>query len=155
MTWQDKNPYELLEVEQSASIEEIELAKKLQLTAWHPDKFHAGEFKQIASERTKKILGFFKILSDEELRESLDNALNADQELEYTPPFEDNKMNNPENWKALSSFMKNNGLNSPKGRAFAYSVGDKYLDKRKSLSPTQHSWALQIWEEAILNGFDQ
>jgi len=155
VTWKNKNPYELLEVEQSASIEEIEQAKKLQLTAWHPDKFPAGEFKQIAGERTKKILGFFKILSDEELREELDNILNADQELEYTPPFEDNKMNNPENWKSLSSFMKGLGLGSPKSRNFAYSVGDKYLDKRKSLTPTQHSWAVQIWEEAIQNGFLQ
>jgi len=155
MTWKDKNHYEILEVEQSATIEELEKAKKLQLTAWHPDKFQNDEFKQIAGERTKSILRAFNILSDEDLRESFDNFLNADQELEYTPPFEDNKMNNPENWKALSSFMKNNGLSSPKGRAFAYSVGDKYLDKRKPLSPTQHSWALQIWEDAILNGFDQ
>jgi len=155
MTWKDKNHYEILEVEQSASIEELEIAKKLQLTAWHPDKFPAGEFKQIASERTKSILKAFNILSDEELRESFDNFLNADQELEYTPPFEDNKMNNPENWKALSSFIKNNGLGSPKSRSFAYSVGDKYLEKRKPLTPTQHKWALQIWEEAIQYGFLQ
>jgi len=155
MTWKDKNHYEILEVEQSATIEEIEKAKKLQSLAWHPDRFKNTEFKIIADERSKKINGAYEILSDEELRESYDNFLYADQVLEYTPPFEDNKMNNPENWKALSSFMKNNGLGSPKSRNFAYSVGDNYLDKRKPLYPRQHSWALQIWEDAIQNGFDQ
>lgn len=153
MTFLDKTHYEILEVEQSATIEEIEVAKKLQLTAWHPDKFPAGEFKQIASDRTKKILSAFKILIDEELRESYDNAINADNELEYSPPFEDSKMNIPENWKSLSSFMKGLDIGSPKSRAFAYSIADKYIEKRRPLSQEQLIWALQIWSDAIRNGF--
>lgn len=153
MTWQNRNPYELLEVDQSATIEEIERAKKLQLTAWHPDKFPAGEFKQIAVERTQRINGAYKILRDEEMREQLDRSFESDQEIEYTPQFEDNKMNIPENWKSMSSFMKGLGLGTPRSRSFAYSVADQYLEKRRPLTQEQLIWALQIWSEAVQYGF--
>ena len=152
MTWQNRNPYELLEIEQSATIDEIEKAKKLQLSAWHPDKFPNNEFKQIASERTQAIIKACKILLNRDDREIINRKLNAEKGTEYMPQFEDDKMNIPENWKELSAFIKGLHFN-PSDRKFVYDIADKYLEKRKELSQKQIDRALKVWELAISKGF--
>jgi DnaJ-class molecular chaperone len=153
VTWQNRNPYELLEIEHTASIDEIEKAKKLQLSAWHPDKFPNNEFKQIASERTQAIIKACKILLNRDDREIINRKLNAEKGTEYMPQFEDDKMNIPENWKELSSFLKGLNFGSTTDRKFAYDVADKYLEKRKELSQKQIDWALIVWEMGISQGF--
>jgi DnaJ-class molecular chaperone len=152
MTWQNRNPYELLEIEQSATIDEIEKAKKLQLSAWHPDKFPNNEFKQIASERTQAIIKACKILLNRDDREIINRKLNAEKGTEYMPQFEDDKMNIPENWKELSAFIKGLHFN-PSDRKFVYDIADKYLEKRKELSQKQIDRASKVWELAISKGF--
>lgn len=154
MRWQDKNPYEILEVDQDANDKEIKYAMRLQFMAWHPDRFRGSEFEKIANERTQKIIEAYNILMDVEERELLDRKLAADREPDYELPFQDDRMNIPDNWKALASFMKYHGLGTSKERSFAYEVADKYLEKRKDLSERQKSWALDLWERAENNGFE-
>lgn len=150
MKWQDKNAYEILEVDQDANDEEIKNAWRLQILAWHPDRFKDIDFKKIANERTQKIYEAYDELTDPKKREKLDERLEPD----YKPPFkDDDRMNIPDNWKALASFMKEHGLGTSKERRFAYEVADQYLEKRIDLSEDQKKWAIKIWKKGENNEF--
>ncbi|HRW25551.1 MAG TPA: DnaJ domain-containing protein [Spirochaetia bacterium] len=156
MTWQNRNPYELLEIEQSASIDEIEKAKKLQLSAWHPDKF-PPEYAAEAHDRFKAIREAYDILSDPALRKRLDMSLGVDSAASGTKPttlqFPKKEQRLPEAWKAMAKWAKDEDRLTPKDRYFAFQVGDQYLEKGRALSDRQLRWALSLWDQAARDGF--
>jgi DnaJ-class molecular chaperone len=52
--WQHRNYYDLLEVSRSATASDIRAAYRLQIAAWHPDKFSARQ-RHMAEMRTKAL----------------------------------------------------------------------------------------------------
>ena len=50
-----KNYYKILEVEPTATLEQIKSQHHFMLHAWHPDKFPDGELKTKADEKVKEI----------------------------------------------------------------------------------------------------
>lgn len=77
-----KNYYEILEVNEHASIEIIEKAYKVLIKKYHPD-LYVGEKKQYAEKRTRDINEAYRILSDEFLKEQYDAELKREQVEEY------------------------------------------------------------------------
>jgi curved DNA-binding protein CbpA len=59
-----KDHYAILEVEPSATAEQLKSQHRLLLHAWHPDKFPAGRLKARAEEKLKAINEAFHILGD-------------------------------------------------------------------------------------------
>lgn len=80
-----KNYYEILEVNQNASPEEIKNAYRKLALQWHPDK--NPDNKEGAEEKMKEINRAYAILSDLTKRESYDNYLvsSIDKEKEFIP----------------------------------------------------------------------
>lgn len=77
-----KNYYEILEVNEHASIEVIEKAYRVLIKKYHPD-LYVGEKKQYAEKRTRDINEAYRILSDEFLKEQYDAELKREQVEEY------------------------------------------------------------------------
>lgn len=77
-----KNYYEILEVNEHASLEVIEKAYKVLIKKYHPD-LYSGEKKQYAEKRTRDINEAYRILSDEFLKEQYDAELKREQVEEY------------------------------------------------------------------------
>jgi hypothetical protein len=70
-----KDYYKILEVEPTATIEQIK-AQYLFLThAWHPDKFPSVDLKAKAEEKIKEVNEAYRVLSDPSRRASYDVAL--------------------------------------------------------------------------------
>lgn len=69
-----KNYYEILEVNQKASIEIIEKAYKVLAKKYHPD-LYTGEKRVYAEKKLKAINEAYHVLSDEFLREQYDNEI--------------------------------------------------------------------------------
>jgi len=59
---QQEDFYKILEIEKTASKEEIRKAFKKQALRWHPDK-HPPEKKEIAEEMFKKVAHAYEVLS--------------------------------------------------------------------------------------------
>lgn len=76
-----KKYYEILEVNQKASIEIIEKAYKVLARKYHPDLYE-GEKKIYAEQKMRDINEAYKILSDDFLREQYDSELRKEQEYE-------------------------------------------------------------------------
>ena len=72
-----KNYYKILEVEPTATLEQIKSQHRFMLHAWHPDKFPDGELKTKADEKVKEINEAYSILSDSAKRENYDKALHS------------------------------------------------------------------------------
>ena len=77
-----KNYYEILEVNEHASIEVIEKAYRVLIKKYHPD-LYVGEKKQYAEKRTRDINEAYRILSDQFLKEQYDAELKREQVEEY------------------------------------------------------------------------
>jgi hypothetical protein len=70
-----KDYYKILEIEPTATIEQIK-AQYLFLThAWHPDKFPSADLKAKAEEKIKEVNEAYRVLSDPSRRASYDVAL--------------------------------------------------------------------------------
>src|SRR5215213_4239673 len=70
-----KDYYKILEVEPTATMEQIK-AQYLFLThAWHPDKFPNADLKAKAEERIKEVNEAYRVLGDPSKRERYDAAL--------------------------------------------------------------------------------
>jgi len=155
--WKSMSPYELLEVNPKASIEEIKYAWQLQKLAWHPDKF-PDSFKPEVTERFQNIKNAYDILCDPVLRKRLDLSLGIFYEDNESPMFEFQfklpEQRVAENWKRLAHWAKEEDKLSAKSRSFAYEIADQYLEKGRRLSDSQLEWANSIWEQAIQEGFD-
>ena len=74
-----KNYYELLEIESTASPEEVKLSFRRQIARYHPDKVHhlGREFQEMAAERAAELTEAYRILSDEGRRAEYDRARQA------------------------------------------------------------------------------
>ena len=148
-------PYQLLEVGEKANESEIKRAWELHRIAWHPDHF-PDSFKEEATERFTAIKSAFDTLMNPGLRMRLDFSLGIDDDecQENTVQFELPEQRNPDCWKRLARWAKDEDKLSRRSRGFAYSVADKYLEKGYPLSQAQLDWAKSLWSEAISEGFD-
>lgn len=77
-----KNYYEILEVNEHASIEVIEKAYKVLIKKYHPD-LYVGDKKYYAEIKTRDINEAYRILSDQFLKEQYDAELKREQVEEY------------------------------------------------------------------------
>lgn len=150
-------PYQLLEISEKASDAEIKRAWELQRVAWHPDRFPES-FKAEVTERFAAIKNAYETLSNPALRMRLDLSIGVDdgddEEAGEASQFELPEQRNPDCWKRLAKWAKDEDKLTGKERFFAYSVADKYLEKSRPLSPAQLSWAKNLWEGSIRQGFD-
>jgi hypothetical protein len=69
-----KNYYKILEVESTATLEQIKTQHRFLLHAWHPDKFPKGELRDKADEKIRSINEAYSILSNPAKREKYDKA---------------------------------------------------------------------------------
>lgn len=76
-----KNYYELLEIDPTASADDVKRAFRLQIARYHPDKVqHLGkEFQQIAVVRAAELTEAYRVLSDANRRAEYDRAREADR----------------------------------------------------------------------------
>jgi hypothetical protein len=82
-----KNYYKILEIEPTATLEQIKTQHRLMLHAWHPDKFPDGELKDKAEEKVREINEAYSILGDSIKRENYDRTLRASSnQSPQTPP---------------------------------------------------------------------
>jgi len=149
-------PYQLLEVSEKANEIEIRRAWELHRIAWHPDRF-PDPFKPEVTVRFAAIKNAYETLANPALRMRLDVSLGIDDDDESqveAVQFELPEQRNPDCWKRLAKWAKDEDKLSGKVRFFAYSVADKYLEKCRPLSQAQLNWANNIWAEAIREGFD-
>jgi DnaJ-class molecular chaperone len=153
--WNTMTEYDLLEVSEKATNEEIQYAWELQRVAWHPDRFPASFVAEV-TERFKAIKEAYEKLSNPALRHRLDLSVGEDEniELRQDTQFELPEQRIPENWKRLSHWAKEEDKLSSASRGFSYKVADKYLEKDRALSSSQFEWAKKIWNQAIREGFD-
>jgi len=150
MTWQKRDHYELLEIERDASPEELKRAQRLQLQAWHPDKFPAS-FKEAAVERTAAINRAFSELSNPALRKQYDALLVPEDE--EVRPFPEDIQNVPRVWKRMASWMREEDAGSSWNRRMAFTAGD-LLERRRTPSERQLPHMLDAWKVAVDEGFD-
>ena len=72
--------YAILEIEESATPEEIKHAYRLLLEVWHPDRFHhRPTLLAKAGQKTGKINAAFETLSNPELKQQYDAWLRANR----------------------------------------------------------------------------
>jgi curved DNA-binding protein CbpA len=83
-----KTYYELLDIDPTASADEIRKAARLQLNAWHPDKF-SGASKKQAEERTKEINAAHDVLKDPRKRAAYDRTLSQQGQAQQGQAEED------------------------------------------------------------------
>lgn len=72
-----KDYYKVLEVESTATIEQIKAQYRFLTHAWHPDKFPNNELKAKAEEKIKDINEAYSVLGDTTKRENYDRALRS------------------------------------------------------------------------------
>lgn len=72
-----KDYYKILEVEPTATPEQIKSQYRFLIHAWHPDKFPTGELKDKADEKVKKINEAYSVLSNSAKRENYDKSLRS------------------------------------------------------------------------------
>lgn len=70
-----KDYYKILEIEPTATLEQIKSQHRFMLHAWQPDKFPIAELKAKAEEKVREINEAYKILSDPLERKIYDRAL--------------------------------------------------------------------------------
>lgn len=72
-----KNYYEILEVERTASLEQIKSQHRFLLHAWHPDKFPDGVLRRRAEDKVIEINEAYSVLSDSVKREKYNESFDA------------------------------------------------------------------------------
>lgn len=80
-----KNYYLILDVEPTATIEQIKSQHRLLLHAWHPDKFPSSALKSKAEEKVKDINEAYSVLSDPIKRERYNQGLRSDSSPSSPP----------------------------------------------------------------------
>ena len=72
-----KSYYQILEVSETASQDEIKKQYRFLSQAWHPDKFPTSEQKKKAEEKIKDINEAYSVLGNPAKRKEYDNKINA------------------------------------------------------------------------------
>ena len=67
--------YEILEVSKDASPEEIKNKYHFLIQAWHPDKFSVPQHKELANEKTQRIIEAYQTLSNPDKRKLYDKSI--------------------------------------------------------------------------------
>lgn len=81
-----KNYYEILEVNNKASLDTIKKVFKMQIKQYHPD-IVSQENKEIAEEKVKELNEAFDVLSDEEKRKEYDKLLENESSVNEREQF--------------------------------------------------------------------
>jgi DnaJ-class molecular chaperone len=149
--WRRRDHYALLEVERDADEEALKSAHKLQMQAWHPDKF-SSKYRPVAEERVTAVLQAWEVLKDPARRAYYDLTL-PDVDLEQPGSWPEPLQNVPDAWKQLAAFLKDEDLGSPFVRKMAFTAGD-YIERRKELSAKQRPYAEEAWKLGVQNGFE-
>ncbi|HSS30712.1 MAG TPA: J domain-containing protein, partial [Nitrospiraceae bacterium] len=81
-----ETPYAILEIEESATPEEIKNAHRLLLQVWHPDRFHQQpKLLAKAEEKTGKINKAFETLGNPGVKQQYDEWLRANRNWGVQP----------------------------------------------------------------------
>ncbi len=86
----DFDPYAILQVSKSATIDEIKTSYRGLALQWHPDRHHASseEAKKHAEEQFKLIGHAYEILSDERKRRAYDHPRKGPEVYQWRDPME-------------------------------------------------------------------
>ena len=147
--WKHRNHYDLLEVPRNSTSAEIKRAYRIQMLAWHPDKFGQRE-KTVAEERAKAIRAAYATLSDEVLRAEYERLMPP---VDAAQPFDDPLMSLGRLWKEMAAWMKDEDVATSFLRRVAYRTGD-LLERGRPISEKLRPFSLQAWAAASEAGFD-
>jgi hypothetical protein len=111
----EKTHYQVLDINQTATYEEIKEAYRLLAMVWHPDRVQEKN-RERASEKMKEVNNAYEILSNTKRRAAYDRSLNqngtkANQSASTTPP--------PPRKPPVSSAATAEGLSEARARAHA------------------------------------
>jgi len=67
-----KNYYEMLEISENSSQEELKAQYRFLVQAWHPDKFSSPEQKEKAENKTKEINKAYEVLGNPDKKREYD-----------------------------------------------------------------------------------
>jgi len=148
--WKHRDHYDLLEVPRNATSADIKRAYRIQMLAWHPDKFGPRE-KTAAEERAKAIRAAYATLSDETLRAEYERLLPPVEGS--AQPFDNPLMSVGHLWKQMAAWMKDEDVASSFLRRIAYRTGD-LLERGRPVSEKLHPFSLEAWAAATEAGFD-
>ena len=147
--WKHRNHYDLLEVARSSTSAEVKRAYRIQMLAWHPDKFGARE-KPVAEERSKAIRAAYATLSDEKLRAEYERLMPP---LDGAEPFDDPLMGVGHLWKRMAAWMKDEDVATSFLRRVAWRTGD-LLERGRPISDKLRPFSLEAWAAAAAAGYD-
>src|SRR5207253_4141242 len=108
--------YDLLEIPRDARDDEVKDAYRLQSKVWHPDRFRkeSRAFIALVQKRQQAINDAYKKLSSARERAKYDRGLApAAEELQVFPLPEQNQ---PQVWKRMSRWMKDEDVGQPFNR---------------------------------------
>jgi DnaJ-class molecular chaperone len=153
--WTQRSLYDRLEVENSATTEEIKSAYRLMSTVWHPDK-QAGHFADRCTARFQGIREAYETLVDPIARQRYDagNVGGAHRLSSATPgPFDDPIWNNPQVWFGMARWMKDEDCGDGFHRRMAFSAGD-LMERGREPSAKQMPYMEAARRMALDDGFD-
>ena len=147
-TWKLRDHYEILEIPRDATPAEVEEAKRWQVLVWHQGTLQNSE---AAKERVQRILDAYGVLKDPAKRKRYDEGLLP--EAAEVQVFTDIRQRNPETWKRMAAWMKDENVGESFLRKMAFQAGD-YLERRREPTEKQLPWMQKAWETAVAEGFD-
>ena len=153
--WDSRSYYDRLEVERSATTEEIKAAYRLLASVWHPDK-NADHFHDRCAARLHGIREAYETLVDPIERQRYDAGnvdTTAGSGMAASGPFDDPVWNNPKVWFRMASWMKDEDCGDGFHRRMAFGAGD-LLEKGKEPSSKQMPYMQAARRMAREDGFD-
>lgn len=153
LDWRGRNAFELLEVPIDADEPALKEAWRILSKVWHPDRFDSKDKKLCAeaSERFQAIQSAYEKLSDPAARrreERLAGLLQADTDWAV-----ETAQREPEVWKRMAKWMKEEDVGRGFDRRMAFTAGD-LIERGRRPSDKQIPHMLGAWDVAIAEGFD-
>ena len=113
-----KSYYQILEVSETASHDEIKKQYRFLSQAWHPDKFPTSEQKRKSEEKIKEINEAYRILGNPAKRKKYDNKINAAKSSRSNPRDTQPKNTDSKNYYKSQNPAKSNANISSQTRKF-------------------------------------